>query len=58
MSKKKTETAALVSAVRNVTSADIVFETTDLRAINAAAERDRQLRIIELLEQIAAKLEG
>jgi hypothetical protein len=32
------------------------METTSLMAINPAAERSRQLRIIELLEEIAAKL--
>jgi hypothetical protein len=56
MSKPRKEySAALVSAVQ-VMARQPAIETTDLHGISPAAERARQLRMIQLLEQIAATL--
>jgi hypothetical protein len=54
MSKRRTETATGIPVP--VPSNAPGYETTALHDISPAADRARQLRIIELLEQIAAKV--
>jgi hypothetical protein len=51
MAKKRSETAALVSVGRATR-----YAVPDLESISPLGELTRQLRIIELLEEIAAKM--